>query len=60
MVFTAISRSGFLYYRIFSSKEDRLNAKGYRMKILIPLVAKLRRENRLSSAIWMQDGYVLV
>jgi hypothetical protein len=55
MVFTAISRDGFLFWRIFKS-DVRINADIYRRRILIPMVQKLTEEGRLADSIFMQDG----
>ena len=56
MVFTAISHDGFCFWRIFPVNSARMTGKIYHDKILVPLVAELRTENRLETAIFMQDG----
>ena len=55
MVFTAISHDGFIFWRIFP-QNTRPDGKMYHDKILVPLVAQLRAENKLETAIFMQDG----
>ena len=55
MVFTAISRDGFVFWRIFKS-DVKINADIYRRRILIPMVQKLTDEGRLADSIFMQDG----
>ena len=55
MVFTAISHDGFLFWRIFPVN-SRMDGKMYHDKVMVPLVAQLRAENKLETAIFMQDG----
>ena len=54
MIFLAVSEDGFIFFKIFG--RGNVDSKCYKNQILIPMVQKLRDENRLNSAIFMQDG----
>ena len=56
MVFTAISHDGFCFWRIFPVNSARMTGQIYHDKILVPMVAELRAQNRLQTSIFMQDG----